>query len=94
MKRLENWSINTTGSLYQAPETAVTHLNGEVYGHDRFPEGHGITTSAVVSSEGNLVMTYSGSTYLLGDPSEDYVKWCRENEYYIPTQQKPFRNVD
>jgi hypothetical protein len=74
-----------------APETQDPKLSGEVYGHDRFPDGDNITTSTIIKVEGNVVNTFSGSKYELGQPSADYVEWCREQGCHIPTPEEPIK---
>jgi len=48
------------------------HIYGDVF--NRFPDGHFIHTSAVVSVEGDLVETRNGHIYkLVGEPAGDEV---------------------
>jgi hypothetical protein len=77
MARLENWSYRVKAGIYDAPETFTTHLVGTVYGHQnpqRHPDGKRIVTSRLVSIEGDLVVTKSGSKFELGEADPDYEK--------------------
>lgn len=69
--RLENWCIVSDGDPYLAPEMQKSYLNGKVYGHPRFDEGHYVTTSRIIEVKDGKVHTRSGSVYELGkvDPS-------------------------
>lgn len=61
--RIENWAV-----------VWDQRLNGEVYGHPRFPEGKVVTTSPIVKydKEQNTFRTQSGSVYQLGEPRAGY----------------------
>ena len=71
---LQNWAviINPTADAYTPPELMTSHLVGDVYGHPRFPEGHNITSSAIIGKKGDVIHTKSGSTYVLGKVFPDY----------------------
>lgn len=66
---LKNWMIRYGLSK----ETMV--LIGDVYGDKRFADGTTITTSKIVSLEGNIAISKSGTVYTLGQrtniPKED-----------------------
>lgn len=64
--RLENWSVVTAPDPYVAPEMRTNRLNGDVYNHPSFPEGHCITTSKIESCKDGAIITRSGSVYALG----------------------------
>lgn len=84
MPRLENWSLcSMTVNPYLLPECQSISLHGAVYGHDRFEDGLHITTSSVVDLDiaGERAKTYSGSEYSLGKPSQEWMRWLRENKY-------------
>ncbi|MHC4297965.1 MAG: hypothetical protein ACYS7Y_11730 [Planctomycetota bacterium] len=90
--RIENWSVfGANADPYQAPETQRVYLQGEVYGHPRFTDGEFVYTSHVVSVDGPVVTTKSGSVYTLGEPKPDYVEWCRETGCHVPTQDEPIK---
>ena len=75
--KLENWSICTPKvNPFTAPELIPQCLQGNVYGHPRFRDGEFVISSRIVGIKENLILTYSGSTYELGEPDPDY-----EDEY-------------
>lgn len=76
--RIEDWCIGTLGGGLAAPELLPASLFGKVYGHPRFPDGHEITTSSLVSLDvkAGTAETFSGSKYTLGKPNEQYAQWC------------------
>lgn len=91
---LENWSIsysNTEVNLYTAPETLQRCLSGEVYDHTTIPNGSHIKTSTIKGIESNKIITSTGSIYELGTPNPDYVEWCKNNAYHIPTKENPIK---
>ena len=91
--RLSNWSLDSDGSLYDAPECRRIFLRGAVFGHPnpRFEEGKRISTSHIKKIDGCQVTTHSGSVYTLTYPNPDYVKWCQENGHHIPTPEEPIK---
>lgn len=75
MTLLKDWHVTKrTNSPYQAPETGITALSGNVFGHHRFKDGDSITTSEVIAKDGDMVVTMSGSYYALGQPDSEYAK--------------------
>lgn len=75
--RLENWSIGIGGDdIYLAPELQPKYLHGLVYGHPKFNDGEEINTSSIVriDKDREMVLTYSGSEYVLGDIDPEYEK--------------------
>lgn len=83
------WSITTRSEPYAAPECMRQFIQGNVYDHPRFADGHRVTTSAIKRVEGPYVETESGSLYAMGEPDPDYVDWCREQGHHIPTREEP-----
>jgi hypothetical protein len=79
MVRIENWSVVSKDDIYTAPELARFALAGDVFDHPRLGDAEGVTTSSIKSSNGRTVTTSSGTKYSLGQPSSDYVEWCRKN---------------
>ena len=73
MARLENWSI-TGRDPYLAPELQEACLYGTVYGHLRLKDGNTVVTSSIVKSEGEIIITHSGSQYELGKVDPEYEK--------------------
>ena len=66
---IEDWAIvhtDTKENCYGAPENRTQHLHG------RRPDGKVITSSPIVEAEGGCLITRSGSSYELWEPSEDY----------------------
>ncbi len=97
--QLENWSIsNIPQGPYNAPETFLHTLSGEVFGHPGFEDGERVSTSAIkrvstLSVGGTEIQTESGSVYILGEPAEAYVEWCREQGCHIPTPEEPIKMI-
>lgn len=75
--RITDWSVG--GGPYDAPE--VRRLSGTL------ENGKQITTSPIVDANGRSVRTRSGSLYLLGDISTDYLKWMQENNIAYDHEQ-------
>lgn len=74
---LTNWSTETCpDQAFTAPECRDhLHLSGLIEGqHERGPK----LTSRVVSAEGRLVTTNSGTIYRLGGPAQAFLDWLRE----------------
>lgn len=89
--KIEQWSLGyDTSNPYLAPELRKRRLSGIC--KERAIELDGdcsestLTTSSIVSYEDNVVTTRSGTKYELGEPAEDYVKWCEENGYSDPRE--------
>ncbi len=83
---LDQWAMHTeTGGDwdYMAPEARPVYLSGRVNGKPR-------TTSHVVTAEGAAVMTKSGSMYMLGERSADYVAFM-EKQGLVFDPAKPIR---
>jgi hypothetical protein len=90
MTKLENWSIDTSILQPTNQEARLSiSLTGDVYGHPSRPDGQQITTSPVVSVEGKVATTHSGSRYLLGEASEQYTEFCRLNNLPLPVGENP-----
>lgn len=89
MIKLENWSVgDQTATRYTAPEAMRPSLEGNVYGHPKFTDGERIHTSPITSVDGSVVQTEQNS-YVLGEPHEEYVKWCRASKVHVPTKDEP-----
>lgn len=73
MPRLESWSV-TGGNYhpYTAPELRTLHLQGMVYGHPMFDDGHPVLTTPIVGVDDDRVVTKSGSVYELGEVDAMY----------------------
>jgi hypothetical protein len=52
------------------------HLNGNVFGHQKFPNGKFIYTSAIVRVDlSKQIVETRNAVYLLGEPSDQYKTW-------------------
>lgn len=79
MAKLENWSVNYDPFYaYMAPEIRPRVLVGTVTGHHRKADGTEVVTSPIVSSQGRVVTTRSGTEYELGEPDPEYTKHLAE----------------
>ena len=74
---IRNWSVVGSGTPYTAPELMTPRLSGNVYGHPRFDDGCNVVTSRIESVDGRKVTTLN-TTYLLGEPSEEYMNFCEK----------------
>lgn len=87
MIKLENWSVVVRDQCpWQAPESAKRQLSGECYNHPQFKDGTFVSTSYIVDVDKNVIKTYSGSIYELGEPDPEYLKWLDENGYKLDPQ--------
>ncbi len=81
--RLECWGIVPNGDVYTAPEARTFSLKGFVFNHQRFEDGHGITTSAIVEITGRLgdptQVSLAGAKYT----TEVIVKTASGSEYLL-----------
>ena len=59
-------------------------LGGNVYGRDGFKDGTSIMTSRIVSTEGKIAKTASGSEYELGNMHPDYAELLEAKKAGIP----------
>jgi len=86
MTELANWSV--VGShgedVYAAPQQCIRGYR---------EDGHWVRTSPIVKVKGDVVTTRSGSQYKLLTPHPQYVQWCRDNNYHVPTKEEPIRCV-
>lgn len=95
LPRLENWSVVSTDMAdpFCPPECRRLRISGEVYGYPNKTDGHPITTSNILSVDGNKVTCLS-RTYVLGKPAAAYVEWCAQNGHHIPTDEVPIKWSD
>ncbi len=84
---LQNWEIRYSqyyGSAFVKPDNIVGHiLHGNVYNHprkDELPDSTFVHTSTVVSvpCTGCGKVQTCNTLYTLGEMSEGYAKWCKE----------------
>jgi len=83
--RIEQWSATSRDDdkFIVPPELQNVHIQGCVYDHSDYTDGTPIVTSKVVQKIDSEIITNSGSRYILGEPSVEYVEWCTENGYFI-----------
>jgi hypothetical protein len=83
MPRLENWSVcDSEFNPYQAPECQSKVLRGQIYDdeNERWDDGTTIRTSRLVELDTkNKYAQTLNTKYILGEPSEDYLKWLKDN---------------
>jgi hypothetical protein len=89
--RIENWSVTSSQGLYDPPECSRVQLKGNVFDHPLHSDGKFVRTSDICQVNGSKVLTNSGSVYILGEPSEEYVDFCREVGCHIPTPEEPIK---
>lgn len=84
-KVVNDYRIVLSGDEFCAPEIRNFHLQGEAAW---IPAGESnkLTTSQIVSVEGNVVTTRSGSTYILGTRAEGFDTFAemRQKYPYVP----------
>lgn len=89
-KVIQGWYVTAHGDEYTAPDRRAG-TGGEVL-VGTLPNGKRIRTAAIKAVDGRRVTTSFGSAYFLGDPSNDYAQWCRENGHHSPlTAGEPIR---
>lgn len=81
MSKLENWSvISSPVNPFQAPELWPTRLYGRIFDDPRFEDGMNVQTSSVQFLDvKNRIAKTRNTEYTLGEPSEEYKKYCAEN---------------
>lgn len=93
--RLKNWSVFYSGDSFFPPELRSPHLQGNVYGNDKFPDGAYVNTSRVVSIEDKgthkEATTVSGSVYCLYKEDVDHGAEAQFLGYY---ERLKMENVD
>ena len=70
--KLEDWSITAHKDPFRAPELTIQRLSGKIYGHPNYEDGDEITTSPISDSNGDKIVTESGSEYELGEVNQVY----------------------
>jgi hypothetical protein len=78
--------VSVYDNPYQAPELAKVKLNGLIYNDEkkRFADGTSVTTSSLmeIDIKNNIAQTRN-TTYKLGEPSEEFLKWLNDNGYKL-----------
>jgi hypothetical protein len=54
-------------------------------------DGHYVRTSPIAGINGDVITTRSGTQYKLLKPNPQFVQWCHDNNYHVPTEQEPIR---
>ena len=72
---LHKWALYDNSNPYAAPEISKC-LRGF-----RDNETKQVVTSPIVEVNGNIVTTYSGSTYMLEDIDPEYLQWLKDRGY-------------
>ena len=83
--RIEEWGT-VAYNPYTAPECGQM-ISGKVYGSATHKDGKHIRTSIITEVDGRYVMTSSGSTYLLGEPDPNFIKFCKHTGCHMPTEE-------
>ena len=86
MTTLTNWALRERHGYFV--------FSGNVYDHPRFPDGHLVTTSAIVSCDwdGRRFKTGSREYWLVGPPEQEWVDWCKKNGYNYVDRFKDMMN--
>lgn len=92
MIKMHNWLIGGK-EAYSPPEDQVKVIQGEVYGHPRFPDGHKINTSALIECWSRTAVSKSGTRYVLGRIDPDYRKWLKK-EFPNWNWRRPFAKME
>jgi hypothetical protein len=68
-------------AIYDAPETQVKYLQGDVYGHSRFSNGKNICTSSLVLLDiENKRAKTQNTEYILGQIDPEYQKFLNQQK--------------
>lgn len=51
--------------------------------------GHLITTARIISVSGNLIKDLKGREFYLDKPAPQYIEYCKDMGWYIPTTDEP-----
>ena len=79
MLNLNNWSV------------AYGCLIGQVSGHTEIPDGNTVTSSEIISIEDSVAITSTDTKYKLGNPHQDYLKFCEaQNRSIFNLARKPY----
>lgn len=73
LRTLEEWSlVFDYSNPYQAPEIYAPKLVGKVYNSEKYEDGTLIETAKVTGSQGEIIVTSTGTKYILGKPNMKY----------------------
>jgi hypothetical protein len=84
MVELDDWAVVSFYgvNVYAAPRQCL---------RGRRKDGHYVRTSLITNINGDVITTRSGTKYKLLKPNPQYVQWCQDNNYHVPTEQEPIR---
>jgi hypothetical protein len=85
--KLNNWSVVGDNDPYRAPELRCARLHGIVDDHPRLGKNTEISTSSIMTAEGLIVITKSGSVYELGTVDPKYLEYLKENNINFNPEQ-------
>ena len=51
--------------------------------------GHIIRTARIISVEGNIVADKNSNKYQLDCAAPQYIMWCEQHGYHVPTLEEP-----
>ena len=83
---LDDWClVYGECNRYTPPEAIKRYAIGKV-------DGVTTHTSNIIKIDSNTVETQN-SIYVLREPDIAYVKWCIENNQYVPTRECPIQTL-
>ena len=90
IKEIKDWYITLGDNLnpYLAPEAHNQYLVGLVDGGKVQKR-----TSKIIDFKDGIIETCH-TFYKLCGPQEGFVEYCRQNNFHIPTDEQPFRNIE
>ena len=81
--RLENWSVAYgTKDWYTPPELANIVLQGQMYGHEKIPDGSHVKSGTILDAEGRLITCNESPGTIkvrLGRINKEYRCWLRKH---------------
>jgi hypothetical protein len=72
LPRLESW-------VFSSDSYGDNVLRGSIYNRPGYTDGEHVQTSPILRIDHLLAVTVSGTKYLLGEPSADYVAYRKHN---------------
>lgn len=51
--------------------------------------GHIIQTARIISVSGNIVADKNNNVYRLDNPAPQYIEYCKQRGWYVPTSDRP-----
>lgn len=94
MIELYDWVVTIrSGWEYAPPELQEICLSGRVLNDPRRLDHVIVTTSPIKNINGRMITTGSGTMYKLLEPSENYMRWCKDNNVHVPTVEEPIKDL-